>query len=842
MKPFSLSIGALVLLFLTFPVLSFSQGWREKEMEIRISINRIDQASLLQSQGIYFEGGSRHQGYVPAYVTPTELEIVRNTGIPFEVTIPDMNAHYAGYWDQDVPPGYYTYEQIISIADSLATAFPSLCKKVSFGTSLGGRQLAALKISDNVNTDEPEPEILLDGGIHGDEVGGSENIIRYARALCLGYNNNPEFTNLINSREIWLYLMVNPDGRVNMSRYNNNMVDINRDMGYMWNGEGSSPGACSQVEAKALRDCWYSNQFVSYTNYHSGAEIISYPWSYRGNNTPDMTYIDHLASVYASNSGYSSLPYGQGYNVMYPINGSTKDHTYGALGLIGWSMEISLSKQPPSSQIMLYYNRNEPAMTKLVEYVGYGLEGTVTDSLTGLPVAATVWVNSSYPCYNDPIIGDYHKYVTQGSYQIRVTANGYRTKTVTNVAVNPMSSTTVNFQLVPETHQYAYRVVACRIPGNNFSDEGYTPGCLGNPDNVNYSIGKNGWIVVDMQTPVINGPSADIRVYEGDASQEGYTCYVSQSMDGPWVSLGTGTGTNEFELAGCGLPDVRYIKILDDGDGSATGVDIGFDLDALEAIVQLPLQPGKPNGDTLVCNNYPNSDYIATPSPNAVYHTWMIQPSDAGIVLPFGTNCTINWNENWSGLAYLKVRGNNGFGPGPWSDSLAIEVKTSPWTWLGNDTTICTFDSIQFDAGNPGSTYLWSTGETTQTIVVSSPTGQVDTVTYWVFVNLNGCYTTDTIIITYDECNGLALNTNDVACSLLPNPTFNGTFMLRFHKPGDYVAELFNSSGILIEKRHINTSGADTTETFQIRHLPKGIYLLKINSDHQQCVKKIIYQ
>lgn len=39
------------------------------------------------------------------------------------------------------------------------------------------------------------------------------------------------------------------------------------------------------------------------------------------------------------------------------------------------------------------------------------------------------------------------------------------------------------------------------------------------------------------------------------------------------------------------------------------------------------------------------------------------------------------------------------------------------------DTTICAANTLVLDAGNPGATYLWSTGETTQTISLNEPSG-----------------------------------------------------------------------------------------------------------------------
>ena len=393
----------LSLLFLA----SAAQGWRKGEMEVRVFIDDKHNLETLNKLGIDFEPASTDGTSVRCYVVPGEFQKLQAGGLRCQVTIEDMNKHFEHFWDNpSVPSGYYTYDQIISIADSLAANFPAIGKKVIWGTSLGGRQLAALKISDNVNTDEAEPEIMFDGGIHGDEVGGSQNIIMFARDLCLGYGSNPTYTDLINNREIWLYLMVNPDGRVAMSRYNNNGIDCNRDNGYMWNGEGLSTGAFSQVETKALRNCLFDNQFVVYTNYHSGTEILAYPWSYRSSAARDYAHINQLASVYSTTSGYAYLQYGQGYNIMYPINGSTKDVQYGNLGNVGWSIEISTDKQPPSSQIMTYYNDNKPAMIELINRCGWGVTGLVTDSVTGYPVSATVWVSNYYPVYTDPVVGD----------------------------------------------------------------------------------------------------------------------------------------------------------------------------------------------------------------------------------------------------------------------------------------------------------------------------------------------------------------------------------------------------------------------------------------------------
>jgi len=575
MKRLLLTFCASILI-----VFIYAEGWRPGEQQVKIQIETHAQALILKEYKIDYEPCGMNS--VRAYLVAKERAQLEALGFVIETEIEDLNKHFENFWLTD--DAYHTYPQIISLADSLEEHFPSICKKYIFGTSLGGRQLAALKISDNVLTDEPEAEVFFDGGIHGDEIGGAENIIRFARDLCLGYGTNGTITNLVDNRETWLYLMVNPDGRVNMVRENNNGVDLNRDCGYMWDQDGTTFGPFVEVESKALRSINLQNQFVVYTSYHSGTEYLSYPWSYRPDASSDQPHVNQLAQIYSNLSGYSNLPYGQGYSGMYPINGSTKDAYYGITGSVSWSIEISMDKQPPASQIMTYYNYNKPSMLALIEYAGYGLQGTVTDASSGDPVPAIIFVNNYYPCYSDPLVGDYHKYVLPGTYSITVKANGYQSQTISNIVVTANNATTTNFQMVPAAGQFAYKFLASRIPGNNFSDEGDTPAALGPPNNINYSLGKSGYCMLDMQYPVVDGPGADFKVYEGDATAEGYTFYVGSTIDGPWISLGTGSGTAEFDISSSGLAEAQYVKLLDDGDGTASTANAGFDLDAVEAM------------------------------------------------------------------------------------------------------------------------------------------------------------------------------------------------------------------------------------------------------------------
>jgi PKD repeat protein len=174
--------------------------------------------------------------------------------------------------------------------------------------------------------------------------------------------------------------------------------------------------------------------------------------------------------------------------------------------------------------------------------------------------------------------------VLPGTYNITVKANGYQTATVSGINVTAQSSTMTDIQLDPNENHGIYKVISSRIPDNNPSDPGLSWNVIGEPDNLYYSIGKNGWIVVDLQETIEDDPGPDLMVFEGDATPEGYTFYAGETMDGPWHTMGSGYGTSEFDFVTCDINQARYFKIIDDNDGQANVLGAGFDLDAIQVL------------------------------------------------------------------------------------------------------------------------------------------------------------------------------------------------------------------------------------------------------------------
>lgn len=85
---------------------------------------------------------------------------------------------------------------------------------------------------------------------------------------------------------------------------------------------------------------------------------------------------------------------------------------------------------------------------------------------------------------------------------------------------------------------------------------------------------------------------------------------------------------------------------------------------------------------------------------------------------------------------------------------------------LGNDTIKCKGDSVLLDAGNTGSTYLWNTAQTTQTIYATTPGS------YSVIISSNGCNEYDTILVSDEEAIASFLTLDTAGCiPLLSNFT-----------------------------------------------------------------------
>ncbi len=108
--------------------------------------------------------------------------------------------------------GFHSYTELTDEIHAVAAAHPDIVSVFSIGKSYKGRELWMAKVSDNVATDEAEPEVFFDGTHHSDEHMGVEMCLKIFHWLVDGYGVDSRITNIVNTREVYILFLANPDG------------------------------------------------------------------------------------------------------------------------------------------------------------------------------------------------------------------------------------------------------------------------------------------------------------------------------------------------------------------------------------------------------------------------------------------------------------------------------------------------------------------------------------------------------------------------------------------------------------------------------------------------------
>ncbi len=246
----------------------------------------------------------------------------------------------------------------------------------------------------------------------------------------------------------------------------------------------------------------------------------------------------------------------------------------------------------------------------------------------------------------------------------------------------------------------------------------------------------------------------DLETYQLQASAENYT-----SLE--WISSGDGTFNDESIIDPVYTPGaedmVNHSAIL---SLIAYGHSSNVADDMMLTILSAPGKIDTPTGDTELCMNPGATVYSVSPSPGNTYE-WVIEPSSSGTTESDVDTAVVVWNEVFTGLVTIKARAINLCGEGEFSDVLEVTVHAIPEVNLGDDEVLCGVIEYELDAGNGGSTYLWSTDETTQTIMA---TGSGET-QFWVQVtNENGCAESDTITLNFASTPEVNLGQDTIIC------------------------------------------------------------------------------
>ena len=179
------------------------------------------------------------------------------------------------------------------------------------------------------------------------------------------------------------------------------------------------------------------------------------------------------------------------------------------------------------------------------------------------------------------------------------------------------------------------------------------------------------------------------------------------------------------------------------------------------------------------------------------------------------------------------------------SGSTNVSIYESPYIHMGPvDTTVCTYANVILDAGNPGSTYLWSNGLTSQTIELVSTGIGYEVQEYQVQVtNEHGCVSRDSIFVhfSFSACTGINETGNLGSVKIYPNPN-TGLFTIETSGFRNAItASVSNLVGQKIATFIIPQKNAGKClMTADLQQLPKGIYLVRFESDNFIRTEKLV--
>ncbi len=536
---------------------------------------------------------------VTVYVDTSEFERIKERGLEIR-WIPNRAKIYADSLFQatkgtaNVMADYHTHAELTADLDSIANAHPTLCRLDSIGASIQGRALWFMKISDNVNLEEDEPEFKYISTMHGDEVVGVEMCYYLIEYLMNNYGTDSLATFLVDETEIWIMPMMNPDGNALHQRYNANGVDLNRNFPDFVVGPANDTTGLER-ETKLIM-LWEEPQTsILSANFHGGALVVNYPWDSTWDYNPDDTLFHDISLTYSSTNlpmwNSSSFDNGVVRGVeWYLIHGGMQDWNYYWMGCNEVTIELG-DKWPSASTLPGYWDDNRESMLNYMARVHDGVRGLVTNASSGLPVAATVEVQGiDHEVYTDADVGDYHRMLLPGTYTLEFSATGYSPATVPGVVVTAESTTVVNVQLYP--------VVIGNISGK------VTEAGTGTPLQASVEVLDSGFGPVSSDSAT---GEYTINVYEGvytmRVSKDGYGTVLRDSV------VVSGSIVEDFQLApvaehlyasydSAAIPDPGYITSVIAVPDSFTAEDLNVYIDITHTYIgDLDVQLENPQGD-----------------------------------------------------------------------------------------------------------------------------------------------------------------------------------------------------------------------------------------------------
>ncbi|WP_438710507.1 M14 family zinc carboxypeptidase [Aquimarina muelleri] len=402
----------------------FKTQAQEKYYRVVFETNK-KQLESLQKKGLDVDHFHFENEKVTAEISNSDLKLLKENDVRYKILIRNLskripkinkridksNARKAAKSNaQKVPSptnyslgsmgGFHKHDEAIAALDKMRQLYPQLITvKSSIGTTVQGRSIYMVKISDNADTDENEDEMLFTSIHHAREpIGLSQNLF-YMWYLLENYNSNPEIKTLVDNTELYFIPIVNPDGYIYNQQTNPNGggywrknrrnnggsygIDLNRNYGYQWAAPGGSssspssdqyhgPSKFSEPETQAMRDFTNQHNFVAALNYHSFSNLLIHPWGYKANTfTPDQSTFVKLCTYMTEENAYTYGTPNQ--TVGYTAGGSSDDWMYGEQSskpkVFAMTPEVGSSSDgfwPASSRIIPLCNEVFPFNLKIM--------------------------------------------------------------------------------------------------------------------------------------------------------------------------------------------------------------------------------------------------------------------------------------------------------------------------------------------------------------------------------------------------------------------------------------------------------------------------------------------
>jgi len=312
---------------------------------------------------------------------------------------------------QVLPPGFEAYHDYAEMNAEIAQAVtdhPAILQRRVIGTSFQGREIVALRISDNVAAEEGEPEVLFTASQHAREVLTVEMALRILQRYTDGYGTDPQITQAVNNRVIWIIPNVNPDGTeydkttTGFRSWRKNRqpnagssavgTDLNRNWDFNWGCcggssgttssetyRGPSPASAPEVQTVASfvnsRVIGGRQRITAHIDWHTYGELVLWPYGYTFNDTaPGLNATDQqafaaLGTAMANTNGYTP----QQASDLYITDGSIDDWMWGRHRIFSYTFEMfPVSGQggfyPDDAFIGRETSRNDAAVSLFLDY------------------------------------------------------------------------------------------------------------------------------------------------------------------------------------------------------------------------------------------------------------------------------------------------------------------------------------------------------------------------------------------------------------------------------------------------------------------------------------------